>query len=109
VHSESSDARSSRSSSPWLALAIAILLGGYLLVTSIVTLSETRWTYDVKRMLELGLLPLIFITVLLDGSLRAGLQEQMRRLCMAIDAIYPLWHSEPYEVGAGVLRQTGVA
>jgi hypothetical protein len=80
VHSESSDNRSSRSSSQWLAVAVAILLGGYLLVTSTVTLSASLWTYDVKRILELCLLPLIFAVVLLHGPLRDGLRDQLRRI-----------------------------
>ncbi len=80
MHSESSDARSSRSSSQWLAVAVAVLLGGYLLVTSTVTLSASLWTYDVKRILELCLLPLIFAVVLLNGPLRGGFQDQFRRI-----------------------------
>jgi hypothetical protein len=63
-----------------LAVAVAILLGGYLLVTSTVTLSASLWTYDVKRILELCLLPLIFAVVLLHSPLRAGLQDQLRRI-----------------------------
>lgn len=63
-----------------LAVAVAVLLGAYLLVTSTVTLSASLWTYDVKRILELCLLPLIFAVVLLHGPLRAGLQDQLRRI-----------------------------
>jgi hypothetical protein len=63
-----------------LAVAVAVLLGAYLLVTSTVTLSETLWMYDVKRILELCLLPLIFAVVLLHGPLRAGLRDQLWRI-----------------------------
>lgn len=80
MHSESSDTRSSRSSSQWLAVAVAILLGGYLLVTSTVTLSATLWKFDVKRILELCLFPLIFATLLFNPSLRRAFRDQLQRI-----------------------------
>ncbi|HLF29485.1 MAG TPA: O-antigen ligase family protein [Xanthomonadales bacterium] len=63
-----------------LALGIAVLLGGYLLLTSTVTLHETLWKFDVKRILELGLFPLIFSTVLFNRALRAAFREQLERI-----------------------------
>ncbi len=57
-----------------------MLLGGYLLLTSTVRLNTTLWQYDVKRILELCLLPLIFAAVLLDGSLRSSFRQQLGRI-----------------------------
>lgn len=63
-----------------LALGVALLLGAYLLVTSTVTLHETLWKFDVKRILELCLLPVIFAVVLLTPGLRTAFQHQVSRL-----------------------------
>ena len=62
------------------ALGAALLPGGYLLLTSTATLNETLWQYDVKRILELFLLPLIIGVVLLSKPLRVGFQRQLTRI-----------------------------
>jgi len=64
----------------YLALGIAILLGSYLLITSTVSLSKTLWPYDVKRILQICLFPLIFASVLCNRSLRAGFLAQFERI-----------------------------
>jgi len=62
------------------ALLFPVLLGIYLLITSTTHLSDTLWQYDAKRMLQLVLLPLMFLWVLLIPSLRAAFSEQMARI-----------------------------
>jgi len=80
-----------------LALGMAILTGAYLLLTSTVKLHETLWPYDVKRLLELCLLCLIFSAVLLNGHLRTAFHQQIA--CM------PAWVriGLPVFFGIGVL------
>jgi hypothetical protein len=63
-----------------LALGVAVLLGSYLLLTSTVTLHETMWKFDVKRVLELCLFPLIFAAVLCSPMLRRAFREQLDRI-----------------------------
>ncbi|MSQ98248.1 MAG: hypothetical protein EXR85_02970 [Xanthomonadales bacterium] len=63
-----------------LAVGVAIFLGGYLLLTSTVTLHDTMWTFDVKRILELCLFPLIFAIVLFKPKLRAAFALQLGRV-----------------------------
>ncbi len=64
----------------FLALLVPVTLGAYLLITSTVHLSETLWKFDVKRILELCLLPLIFSVVLFSPGLKAAFQHQISRL-----------------------------
>ncbi len=68
------------SSAQLLALAIPLLAGAYLLLTSTVTLHETVWKYDVKRLLELGLLPLVLLLISLHAELRNAFAQQIRRI-----------------------------
>ena len=63
-----------------LALGLALLLGSYLLITSTVSLSDTFWLYDVKRFLQICLLPLIFATVLFNRTLRDGFLAQYEKI-----------------------------
>ncbi len=63
-----------------LALAIPLLAGAYLLLTSTVTLHETVWKYDVKRLLQLALLPLVLILTSLHAELRRAFAQQIRRI-----------------------------
>jgi hypothetical protein len=68
------------SSARILALGFAVLLGSYLLVTSTVSLSDTFWLYDVKRFLQICLLPMIFATVLFNRTLRGGFLAQYENI-----------------------------
>jgi putative inorganic carbon (HCO3(-)) transporter len=63
-----------------LALAVAVLFGIYLLFTSTVTLSDTLWPYDVKRILQLAILPIIFGLVLLNAELRSRFQTHISHI-----------------------------
>lgn len=64
----------------YLAFGTAILPGTYLLLTSTLKLHESVWPYDIKRLLEFGLLALIFCAVLLSRVLRSGFGQQIRRV-----------------------------
>lgn len=64
----------------FLALLIPVTLGAYLLITSTTDLSDTMWKFDVKRVLELCLLPLIFCVVLFSPGLRTAFQHQVSRI-----------------------------
>ncbi len=63
-----------------LGVGVAVLLGGYLLLTSTVTLHDTLWKFDVKRILELCLFPLIFAMVLFNQTLRVAFAQQLGRI-----------------------------
>ena len=82
--------------SKYLGSGVALLLGAYLLLTSTLTLSETQWPYDVKRILQLGVLPLVFMAVLLNRSLRLEFRRQLWRI--------PIW----LKVALGMLFCLGV-
>jgi hypothetical protein len=62
-----------------LALLIPFAIGAGLLLTSTVALHETAWKFDVKRLLELWLLPLLFGLVLLQPALRQAFRRQLQR------------------------------
>jgi O-antigen ligase len=62
-----------------LALLVPFAIGAGLLLTSTVSLHETAWKYDVKRLLELWLLPLLFGLVLLQPALRQAFRHQLQR------------------------------
>jgi len=59
---------------------MAVVPGACLLLTSTVKINESLWPYDVKRLLELALLTLLFLVVLLNSTLRAGFGQQIKRL-----------------------------
>jgi len=63
-----------------LGVGVALLLGGYLLLTSTVTLYDTMFKFDVKRILELCLFPLIFAPVLFNRTLRITFRHQLERI-----------------------------
>ncbi len=52
-----------------VALTIPLLIGSYLLITSTVTITLDYWSYDIKRLLQLVLLPIIFTVVLVNDGL----------------------------------------
>jgi len=62
-----------------LALLVPFAIGAGLLLTSTVSLHETAWKFDVKRLLELWLLPLLFGLVLLQPALRQAFRRQLQR------------------------------
>jgi hypothetical protein len=62
------------------ALLFPILFAVYLLVTSTTHLSDTLWQYDAKRMLQLYLLPALFLWVLLIPGLRVAFTRQVQRI-----------------------------
>jgi len=62
------------------ALLLPVTLGVYLLITSTTDLSDSLWQYDAKRMLQLYLLPLMFLLTLLAPSLRQAFAEQVARI-----------------------------
>ena len=62
------------------ALAMAVLLGSYLLLTSTVTLYEGVFVYDVKRVLQLLIFPVLFATTLIVPPLRLAFQQRIRQL-----------------------------
>jgi hypothetical protein len=64
----------------YAALLFPVLLGAYLLVTSTIHLSDTLWQFDAKRMLQLYLLPALFLWVLVIPSLRIAFSEQTARI-----------------------------
>lgn len=63
-----------------IALLLPVTLGAYLLITSTIHLSDSLWQYDAKRMLQLYLLPLMFLFTLLMPSLRQAFAEQVSRI-----------------------------
>jgi len=63
-----------------LAIITGILLGTYLLLTSTLRLHDALWPYDVKRFLELSLLPAVFSVVLVNGPLRSAFQQLTERM-----------------------------
>lgn len=62
------------------ALVFPVLLGIYLLITSTTHLSDSLWQFDAKRMLQLYLLPALFLWVLLIPALRAAFILQAARI-----------------------------
>jgi hypothetical protein len=90
------------------ALLFPVLLGVYLLITSTTHLSDTLWQYDAKRMLQLYLLPCLFLWVLLVPTLRTAFNEQLARIPrwmgIALTAMFALgvvsaWHNSESTMG----------
>ncbi len=61
------------------ALFVPFLIGTFLLVTSTVSLTLDYWLYDIKRILQLSILPIIFAVCLANAELRANFEKQLTR------------------------------
>ncbi len=90
------------------ALVFPTLLCAYLLVTSTTHLSDTLWQYDAKRMLQLYLLPALFLWVLIIPGLRSSAFEQVARvprwMGIALTIMFALgvisaWHNSTSGMG----------
>jgi len=90
------------------ALLLPVLLGVYLLVTSTTNLSDTLWQFDAKRMLQLYLLPCMFLWMLLIPSLRSAFSEQVSKIphwiaaalaLMFLLGVISAWHNSTSRMG----------
>jgi len=90
------------------ALLLPVALGAYLLITSTTDLSDTMWQFDAKRMLQLYLLPCMFLWVLIVPSLRIAFSEQVCRIprwirialaLMFLLGVISAWHNSTSRMG----------
>ncbi len=90
------------------ALLFPILFAVYLLISSTTHLSDTLWQYDAKRMLQLYLLPSLFLWVLVVPTLRSAFSEQIARIprwmgialcCMFALGVVSAWYNSETPMG----------
>jgi len=66
-----------------LSQFVPLLLGGYLLLTSTMAVIPGIWPYDAKRVIQFGLLLVLFALPLFNSAIRSGLGRQL--------AVIPGW------------------
>ena len=74
----------------YLALACGALPGLFLLITSTTHLVEGEFVYDVKRMLQLGLMLVLFLAAALNPGLRNAFALQLGRISTWVKALLGL-------------------